>query len=41
MQYTGFKIFYEYDARPKPHHIMTPVEVLTQLTPKPLYIQYQ
>ena len=41
VQYTGFKIFYEYDARPKPHHIMTPVEVLTQLTPKPLYIQYQ
>ena len=41
VQYTGFKLFYEYDARPKPHHIMTPVEVLTQLTPKPLYIQYQ
>jgi hypothetical protein len=41
VQYTGFKLFYEYDARPKPHHIMTPEEVLTQLTPKPLYIQYQ
>jgi hypothetical protein len=41
VQYTGFKLFYEYDARPKPHHIMTPTEVLTQLTPKPLYIQYQ
>lgn len=41
VQYTGFKLFYEYDARPKPHHIMTPKEVLTELTPKPLYIQYQ
>ena len=41
VQYTGFKLFYEYDARPKPHHIMTPVEILSQLTPKPLYIQYQ
>ncbi|UOQ75629.1 hypothetical protein MUN84_13175 [Hymenobacter sp. 5516J-16] len=41
VQYTGFKLFYEYDARPKPHHIMTPKEVLSELTPKPLYIQYQ
>jgi hypothetical protein len=41
VQYTGFKLFYEYDGRPKPHHIMTPTEVLTELTPKPLYIQYQ
>ncbi|HEX8507328.1 MAG TPA: hypothetical protein VF630_18330 [Hymenobacter sp.] len=41
VQYTGFKLFYEYDNRPVPHHIMTPVEVLAQLTPKPLYIQYQ
>ena len=41
VQYTGFKLFYEYDPRPKPHHLMTPTEVLTQLDPKPLYIQYQ
>ncbi|SNR75427.1 MULTISPECIES: hypothetical protein [Hymenobacter] len=41
VQYTGFKLFYEYDGRPAPHHIMTPKEVLTELTPKPLYIQYQ
>jgi len=41
VQYTGFKLFYEYDARPKPHHIMTPPEVLASLNPKPLYIQYQ
>ncbi|MBO0358323.1 hypothetical protein J0X19_10240 [Hymenobacter sp. BT186] len=41
VQYTGFKLFYEYDARPAPHHIMTPKEVLAELNPKPLYIQYQ
>ncbi|WP_347879338.1 hypothetical protein [Hymenobacter defluvii] len=41
VQYTGFKLFYEYDARPAPHHIMTPKEVLAELDPKPLYIQYQ
>ena len=41
VQYTGFKLFYEYDPRPKPHHMMTPQEVLAELTPKPLYIQYQ
>ncbi|MFC7666710.1 hypothetical protein ACFQT0_04215 [Hymenobacter humi] len=40
VQYTGFKLFYEYDARPAPHHIMTPKEVIA-LTPSPLYIQYQ
>ncbi|WP_375416743.1 hypothetical protein [uncultured Hymenobacter sp.] len=41
VQFTGFKLFYEYDARPAPHHIMTPPEILAQLNPKPLYIQYQ
>jgi len=41
VQYTGFKLFYEYDPRPAPHHMMTPSEVLAELTPKPLYIQYQ
>ncbi|RZK16363.1 MAG: hypothetical protein EOO56_20110 [Hymenobacter sp.] len=41
VQYTGFKLFYEYDPKPKPHHMMTPTEVLTTLNPKPLYIQYQ
>ncbi|GAA4351075.1 hypothetical protein GCM10023185_09460 [Hymenobacter saemangeumensis] len=40
VQYTGFKLFYEYDARPKPHHIMTPSEVIA-LKPSPLYVQYQ
>ncbi|QDA62486.1 hypothetical protein FHG12_06965 [Hymenobacter jejuensis] len=41
VQYTGFKLFYEYDIKPKNSHLMTPKEVLAELTPKPLYVQYQ
>jgi hypothetical protein len=41
VQYTGFKLFYEYDIKPKNSHLMTPKEVLTELNPKPLYVQYQ
>ena len=41
VQYTGFKLFYIYDIKRKPYHLMTPQEVLTQLTPVPLYVQYQ
>ncbi|RZK34448.1 MAG: hypothetical protein EOO57_11090, partial [Hymenobacter sp.] len=43
VQYTGFKLFYEYDPKPKPHHMMTPKEVLdtANLKPTPLYVQYQ
>ncbi len=41
VQYTGFKLFYEYDPKRPPHHMMTPKEVLTELTPVPLYVQYQ
>ncbi|MGI4870691.1 MAG: hypothetical protein ACRYFX_05865 [Janthinobacterium lividum] len=43
VQYTGLKLFYEYDARNPPHHIFTPKEVLdsTNFKPAPLYIQYQ
>jgi hypothetical protein len=43
VQYTGFKLFYEYDPKQKPHHMMTPKEVLdtTNLNPSPLYVQYQ
>jgi hypothetical protein len=41
VQYTGFKLFYEYDIKRKPNHLMTPKEVLTELTPVPLYVQYQ
>jgi hypothetical protein len=41
VQYTGFKLFYEYDIKPKKSHMMTPPEVLAELNPKPLYVQYQ
>ncbi|QKG54779.1 hypothetical protein GKZ67_16165 [Hymenobacter sp. BRD67] len=41
VQYTGFKLFYEYDIKPRNSHLMTPKEVLSELNPKPLYIQYQ
>ncbi|MFD1873715.1 hypothetical protein ACFSDX_14805 [Hymenobacter bucti] len=41
VQYAGFKLFYEYDIKRKPYHLMTPKEVLTELNPVPLYIQYQ
>jgi len=43
VQYAGFKLFYEYDPKQKPHHMMTPKEVLdtTNLKPTPLYVQYQ
>ncbi|WP_233635877.1 hypothetical protein [Hymenobacter setariae] len=41
VQYTGFKLFYEYDIKRKPYHMMTPKEVLTELDPVPLYVQYQ
>lgn len=43
VQYTGFKLFYEYDIKPKGSHLMTPKEVLdiANLKPTPLYIQYQ
>lgn len=41
VQYTGFKLFYEYDIKPKNSHLMTPKEVLAELNPKPLYVQYQ
>ncbi|WP_310396479.1 hypothetical protein [Hymenobacter sp.] len=40
VQYTGFKLFYEYDIKPKGSHLMTPKEVIA-LTPAPLYVQYQ
>lgn len=40
VQYTGFKLFYEYDIKPKGSHLMTPKEVVA-LTPAPLYVQYQ
>ena len=41
VQYTGFKLFYEYDIKPRHSHLMTPKEVLAELNPNPLYVQYQ
>lgn len=40
VQFTGFKLFYKNDLKEDPPRLMTPREVL-QLTPQPLYIQYQ
>lgn len=39
IQFTGFKVFYKIDAKTG-KRIMQPLELL-QLTPKPIYIQYQ
>ena len=43
VQYAGFKLFYIYDIKRKPFHMMTPKEVLdtNNLNPTPLYVQYQ
>ncbi len=40
VQFTGFKIFYKNDLKPPSERLMTPREVL-ELTPSPIYIQYQ
>jgi hypothetical protein len=40
VQFTGFKLFYKNDTKTNPNGLYTPEEVL-QLTPKPIYIQYQ
>jgi hypothetical protein len=40
VQFTGFKLFYKNDIKPPSTGMMTPGEVL-QLTPAPVYIQYQ
>ncbi len=40
VQFTGFKLFYKNDRLPPSPRMMTPAEVL-QLTPAPVYIQYQ
>ncbi len=39
VQFTGFKLFYKNDTK-RGSRLMTPEEIL-QLTPKPVYIQYQ
>jgi hypothetical protein len=40
VQFTGFKIFYKNDLLPPSTGLLTP-ERLLQLTPRPIYIQYQ
>lgn len=40
VQFTGIKLFYKNDIRPPSTGLFTPEEVL-QLTPAPIYIQYQ
>lgn len=40
VQFTGFKIFYKNDKLSKPYRLMQPAEIL-ELTPAPIYIQYQ
>jgi hypothetical protein len=40
VQFTGFKLFYKNDTKNNPAGLFTPGELL-QLTPKPVYIQYQ
>jgi hypothetical protein len=40
VQFTGFKLFYKNDLKEDPPRMLTPKEVL-ELTPAPIYIQYQ
>ncbi|MES2135092.1 MAG: hypothetical protein V4449_02540 [Patescibacteria group bacterium] len=40
VQFTGFKLFYKNDLKPPSTRMLTPAEIL-ELTPQPLFIQYQ
>lgn len=40
VQFTGFKLFYKNDLKPPSTRLLTPKELL-DLTPQPLFIQYQ
>lgn len=40
VQFTGFKLFYKNDLKPPSERLLTPAELLN-LTPQPLFIQYQ
>ncbi|MDB5254018.1 MAG: hypothetical protein JWL80_84 [Parcubacteria group bacterium] len=40
VQFTGFKLFYKNDLKPPSTRLLTPQELLN-LSPQPLYIQYQ
>jgi len=40
VQFTGFKLFYKNDLKPPSTRMLTPQELL-ELTPQPMFIQYQ
>lgn len=40
VQFTGFKIFYKNDLKPPSDRLLTPTDLM-QLTPRPMFIQYQ
>lgn len=40
VQFTGFKIFYKNDLKPPSERLLTPADLL-ELTPRPMFIQYQ
>jgi hypothetical protein len=40
VQFAGFKLFYKNDLKPPSTRLLTPDELL-DLTPQPLFIQYQ
>lgn len=40
VQFTGFKIFYKNDMKPPSTRLLTPADLL-ELTPQPMFIQYQ
>lgn len=40
VQFTGFKLFYKNDMKPPSTRLLAPAELL-ELTPRPLFIQYQ
>ena len=40
VQFTGFKVFYKNDLKPPSTRLLTPEEIL-DLTPQPIFIQYQ
>ncbi len=41
VQFTGFKLFYKNDVKQPGTKVLTPEQVLSNLTPKPSFIQYQ
>ena len=40
VQFAGFKLFYKNDLKEEGAHLLTPLELM-QISPRPIYIQYQ